>query len=131
MEESEEDRLANAAFLISHGKQEAGLDLLEPLLKEKNVIAVLLVVECEISCDKCTSAAERLLSSETYAQGDIDVRSGFAFLQARLVLECKREDLRQSAITRLQDVLSVKPNPALAELLESLQGTQNSSKAQK
>jgi hypothetical protein len=119
-EKEEEDRLSAAAYLIAHGKEDAALEILKSLIEQGNPAASLIATECEILSGNCASAAKRLLSLRVDASNAIETRSGFSYLQAKLVLACGREDLRQSAIQQLQEVLSIKPDSALAELLLSL-----------
>jgi hypothetical protein len=119
-EKDEEDRLSAAAYLIAHRKEAAALELLDRLIEQGNLAAGLLAAECEIMSGSCVSAAKRFSSLGLDASNDIEIRAGASYLQARLVLECGREELRKTAIRQLQEVLSIKPNSALAELLLAL-----------
>jgi len=119
-EESDEERLGDAAFLMSRQREGAALELLKPLLERNNPVSTLLAVECNIRLGNCPDAAQRLASIQVDASSALDVRSGFALVHGMLVLECGREDLRESALQQIKDVLSVKHVPALAELLKAL-----------
>jgi hypothetical protein len=121
VEESDEDRLGDAAFLISHRSEGAALDLLKPLLERKHPVATLLAVECDIRLGNCSDAASRLTSIQVDTSSALDLRSGFALAHGMLVLECGREDLRGLATQQLKDVLSIEHVPALVEMLRALQ----------
>ena len=129
--ETEEERTSAASFLISGKREEAALDLLKPLLEGKHSVATLLAVECEIQTGNCSDAAERLGSMEVNASSPLHVRSGFAFAHGMLVLECGREDLRESATRLVRDALSIEDVPPLVEMLNALTGDERPSRARR
>lgn len=85
-------------------------------------MATLLAVECEIRTGNYSGADETLRSMEVSASSSQHVRSGFALVQGMLVMECGREDLRESATRLVQDALSVEFVPTLVAMLEALTG---------
>lgn len=118
--ETQEERRSAAAILISRNREEAGLDLLKPLLDEGDPAATLLAVECEVRTGKCADAAERLRSMEVNASSPQRIQSGYALVHGMLVIECRREDLRKMATQLVRDALSVELVPSLVAMLEAL-----------
>jgi tetratricopeptide (TPR) repeat protein len=116
-EEDEDSRLAGASYLFDHGKPEAALDLLKSLLDRNNPVAGLSAAEGDIRHGDCVAAAERLSSIKLDDSSSVDVRLGFAHLQALLVLECDKGDMRQTALEQLMELKQINPSPHIDQLI--------------
>jgi hypothetical protein len=119
-EKSEEKLLSGAAYLMDHGKPELTLDVLEPLLSDGSKIAQLFAAECEIRTGGCTAAAQRLDSLCLDDESSLDLRLGFAHVQALMVLGCRRNDLRDASLALLERLTIEQPFPSAHALIEAL-----------
>jgi len=123
-EESENSRLSGASFLFDHEKPEAALDLLKSLLDRNHPVACLLAAEGHIQKGDCVAAKRRLSSVKLSDSSPVEVRLGFAHLQALLVLECGETDMRQAALEQLMELKKFKPSPHIDQLIAALEASE-------
>jgi len=119
-EKSGENLLSSAAYLMDQSKPELALDVLTPLLSDGSTVAQLLAAECEIRTGECTAAAQRLDSLCIDDESSLDLRLGFAHVQALMVLGCRRNDLRAASLALLERLTSEEALPSAHALIEAL-----------
>jgi hypothetical protein len=54
----------------------------------------------------------------------VEVRLAFAHLQALLVLECNKGDMRQAALEQLMELKKLKPSPHIDQLIAGLEASE-------
>ena len=120
LEEIDDDRLGAASYLIAKARRDVALDILQTLLENNHPVAILMAVECEIRSGDCAAAGKRFSSIDVDATSAVELRVGFAHLQAQLVLHCGRNDLREAALRELTELSSSEAASTLPELIEAL-----------
>jgi hypothetical protein len=120
--QSPEDRIRYISWLMDRNLVSDALELAFPLLSEENKIAMLLATECLLRQSNSVSASQLFEKIDVATLMTRELILGHAHVQALLVLDGNRDDLRQRAIRDLEVLREGNPEtvPAIASLLDAL-----------
>jgi hypothetical protein len=107
--EGETELLRYASWLINADHVSEALDLMTPLLEQNLVDAMLLATECHLRMSDPSSASALFGKIETSSLVVPELVHGYAHVQALLVLDGNRNDLRLQAVRDLEALPKDKP----------------------
>jgi hypothetical protein len=125
-EKENEGKFSAAAYFQSKDRPDVALGVLAELLEAKHPIAQLIAAECDIRLGNCDSAEDRLSMVEVGESSIPDLRVGATYLLAMLVLECGKNQLKDEALKRLNELSASDVNFDLPGLIEALKQRETS-----
>jgi hypothetical protein len=122
--QSPADRIRYMSWLMDRNHISEALELASPLLEEKNKTAMLLATECYLRQSNPVSASELFDKIDVAELSTQEFVLGHAHVQALLVLDGNREDLRPRALRDLEFLRegNAETMPAIVSLLGALRG---------